>query len=196
MFRYLVLLLIFAGCQSGRNFVIKGHLPDATTDGEWIFLVPLENASKERVDSVMIAKGAFQFKGSAEVPEIFIIRTKPILRLTLQELLVVKEPGKLIVEINKSSSVGGTPLNDSLQHWKEKKMMTDYLYEDLWGQFKIAGEAEKAVIKQKADSLNTRIVDFHFNFVRNNQDNVVGKFVNKIMGDSFSPEQKKSLHRK
>ncbi len=182
MLRYLVFLLILTGCQSGRNFVIMGHLPDVTTDGEWIYLVPLENASKERVDSVMIANGVFQFKGSAEVPEIYIIRTKPVLRLTLQELLVVKEPGKLIVEISRSSSASGTALNDSLQHWKEKKMMTEYLYEDLRQKSKIADIAEQAVIKQKSDSLNALIVDFHFNFVRNNKDNVVGKFVEKTMG--------------
>ena len=196
MHRYLVFLLILTGCQSGRNFIIKGHLPDATTDGEWIFLVPLENASKERVDSVMIANGAFQFEGSVESPEIYIIRTRPVLRLTLQELLVVKEPGKLIVEISRSSSAIGTALNDSLQHWKEKKMMTEYLYEDLRQKFKIADIAEQTVIKQKSDSLNALIVDFHFNFVRNNKDNVVGKFVKKTMGGSFSPEQKKSLNLK
>ena len=196
MFRYLIFLLILAGCQSDTDLTIKGHLPDTSTDGAWIFLVPLENASKERVDSVMIANGAFQFKESAEVPEIYIIRAKPVLRLTLQELLVVKEPGELIVNIGKNSSAGGTVLNDSLQHWKETKMMADYLHEELWQKLKTADVAEQAVIKQKSDSLNARMVDFHYDFVRRNQDNIVGKFVNKMIGDSFSPEQKKSLNLK
>lgn len=193
MHRYLVFLLILAGCQTGRSYMIKGHLPDATSNGEWIYLVPLENASKERVDSFMIANGAFQFEGSIESPEIYIIRTKPILRLTLQELLIVKEPGELIVKIGRNSSVSGTALNDSLQQWKEKKMMADYLNEELMQKFKIAGIAEQALIIQKSDSLNSQIIDSHFNFVRNNKDNVVGQFVQKIVAGSFSPEQKKKL---
>jgi len=193
MRRYLVFLLILSGCQSGGSYMIKGHLPDATSNGEWIYLVPLENASKERVDSVMIANETFQFEGSAESPEIYIIRTKPILRLTLQELLIVKEPGELIVKIGRNSSVNGTVLNDSLQQWKEKKMRTDFLNEELRQKYKIAGISEQALIKQKSDSLNSLIMDSHYNFIRNNKDNVVGQFVQKIMAGSFSPEQKKKL---
>jgi hypothetical protein len=193
MFRYLVLLLIFAGCQSGHDFVINGHLPDVKTDGEWVFLVPLENASKERVDSVKIANGAFKFEELAGVPEIYIIRTKPILRLTYQELLVVKEPGELTVVIGDNSIASGTVLNDSLQKWKEKKEVFDYSHEVLRQKFKKADVAEQEVIKQKSDSLNGLIINFHYNFVRNNRNNVVGKFVKKMMGNSFTAEQKKEL---
>ncbi len=173
--------------------MIKGHLPDASTDGEWIFLVPVENASKERVDSVMIMNGAFQFKESVAVPEIYIIRAKPVLRLTLQELLVVKEPGVLVVNIGNNSFASGTALNDSLQKWKEKKMMADRIYFQLLAQYKAADKISQPIIKQKADSLNAQIVDFHFNFVRNNRNNVVGNFVKKMMEGSFSPEQKQKL---
>jgi len=191
-----IFLLMLLGCQTGNRFMIKGRMQDASYNGEWIFLVPLENASKETVDSVMIVNSEFQFEGSAQIPDIYIIRAKPLLRFTLQELLVVRESGKLIVEIGKNSIVSGTALNDSLQRWKEQKVKTDYLYEELRHQFKMANDADQSAIKQKADSLNTRILDFHYNFVRNNRDNVVGKFVNKVMGGSFSPEQQKNLNLK
>lgn len=191
-----LLLLILIGCRADPHFIIKGQLPDKTYDGETIYLVPLENAVKERVDSAIIADGMFRFKGTIRTSEIFILRAKPVLRYNLQELLLVKEPGEVTAKIGKSSSVGGTALNDSLEQWKEKKAVADYLYEELRHQFKMANEADQSVIKQKADSLNTRIIDFHFNFIRRNRDNVVGKFVNKVMGDSFSPEQQKSLNLK
>ncbi|HZL11199.1 MAG TPA: DUF4369 domain-containing protein [Prolixibacteraceae bacterium] len=196
MLRYIVFLFLLTACQNDLKYTITGQLQDSTFNGEWIYLVPLENTSKESVDSVMIANETFQFEGSAESPEIYIIRTKPILRLTLQELLVVKEHGELIVKIGKNSSVNGTALNDSLQQWKEKKMQADYLNEELRQKYKIADIAEQAVIKQKSDSLNARIIDFHFNFVRNNKDNIVGQFVQKIMAGSFSPEQKTKLNIK
>ena len=71
--------------------------------------------------------------------------------------------------------------------------MADFIYEDLKHQYKMANEADQPAIKQKEDSLSIRIVNFHYNFVRNNRNNVVGKFVKKMMGSSFSPEQIKEL---
>ena len=168
----------------------------ASYDGEYIYLVPLENSSIKRTDSTLIANGIFQFKGSAEAPEIYIVRARPLLRLTLQELLVVKEPGVLKVNIGNNSRTGGTALNDSLQKWKVKKMMSDSLYYQLLGQYKVADKTLQPLIKQKADSLNNANMDFNYRFVRNNLHNVVGKFVNKVMGNSFSPGQQKNLNLK
>jgi len=191
-----ILLLILTGCQSGHQYIIQGHLSDATSNGEWIYLVPFENASKETIDSVLISNSVFQFEGSAEVPEIYIIRAKPLLRFTLQELLVVRESGKLIVAIGNNSMVSGTALNDSIQKWKEQKVKADYIYEEFMQQLKLQGEIDQTLITQKVKALNTLNVDFNYTFVQNNRDNVVGKFVYKIMWDSFSPEQQKSLNLK
>jgi len=190
------ILLILTGCNTSDVFRINGSMKDASYDGEYIYLVPLENSSIKRTDSTLIANGIFQFKGSAEAPEIYIVRARPLLRLTLQELLVVKEPGVLKLNIGNNSSTGGTALNDSLQKWKEKKMMSDSLYYQLLGQYKAVDKTLQSQIKQKADSLNTATLDFNYLFVRNNIDNVVGKFVNKVMGNSFSPEQQKNLNLK
>ena len=191
-----ILLLILSGCQTGNRFIIKGQMQDASSDGEMIYLVPLENSTKARMDSSMITKGTFQFEGSGETPEIYIIRAKPILRLTLQELLVVKENGKISVKIGKNSRVSGTALNDLLQKWKENKMMGDSLYAELREKYKLASTADQLAIKHRADSLNKVNVDFNYNFVQKNYSNVVGKFVGQIMAESFSAEQKTSLNHK
>jgi len=126
---YYILLLLLVGCHSKEDYNIQGHLPDKSFDGEFIYLVPFENAVKEKVDSALIKDGKFRIEGVAQHAEIYIIRAKSILRFTLQELLVVKEPGELTVSIGSNSIVRGTALNDSLQHWKEKKLMADYLYQ-------------------------------------------------------------------
>lgn len=189
-----ILLLVLAGCQSKDQYSILGHLPDKTFDGEFIYLVPFENAVKEKVDSAMIKDGKFRIEGVAQHAEIYIVRAKPLLRLTLQELLVVKEPGELTVSIGANSLVSGTALNDSLQHWKEKKLMANYLYEQMKQKYKITDSTQQPAIRQAADSINSRMIDFNYQFVRNNKDNVVGKFVYKLMSSIFSTEQKMSLN--
>lgn len=185
---FLILFLILTACQSNSGFIIKGQLPDKTYDGEVIYLVPLENAIKERVDSATIRDGKFHFQGETKKSEIYIIRAKPILRFRLEELLVVREPGEVIVTIGTNSSASGTALNDSLQHWKEKKKIFDSLNEGLVNRLRIADESEKFTLNQKADSLSKFAKDFHSKFVENNKNNIVGKFVEKIMGSSFSRE--------
>lgn len=189
-----IFLLILVGCQNDNHFRIQGQMPDKSYDGEFIYLAPLDNPIKGRIDSAIVVNGLFTIEGAASSKEIFIIRARPLLRLTLQELLVVKEPGNLIVLIGQNSLVSGTALNDSLQRWKVRKLMGDRISSGLLMQYKSADAEGQKIIQQKADSLYRMNVDFTYNFVRNNRDNVVGKFVNKIMGDSFTPEQKKRLN--
>lgn len=72
--------------------------------------------------------------------------------------------------------------------------MTDYVFEELKQKYKIANHAQQAAIKLAADSINNRVVDSNYRFVRNNRDNVVGKFVYKLSGSAFTPEQDMSLN--
>ena len=99
----LLLLACLTGCKSDHNkFTIEGTVPSTKYDGEWIYLVPAEGANSSNVDSTKIKNASFTFKGDVE--RIAIIRTRPILRLSLQELLVVTEPGDIKVVLNSPSS--------------------------------------------------------------------------------------------
>ena len=46
--------------------MIEGTLPSVKYDGEWIYLVPMENAPG-RVDSVKITNASFSFSGQGVV---------------------------------------------------------------------------------------------------------------------------------
>lgn len=189
----LFIFLIVSSCTENNRFSIKGKLPDKTYDGEWIFLVPLVNAPVERVDSTIIKDGRFSFSGKVNEPEIFIIRPRPLLRLSLQELLVVKEPGQIQAYIGQNSSAKGTALNDSLQNWKDQKQQFDYQTTVLQKNISNAAVTEKDSIQIQIDRLTARKGNYYFNFSKNNSDNVVGELVIRMMKGSFTPEQKKEL---
>ena len=92
------LLCLFA-CQSNDSkYIIKGTLPTAQQDGEWIYLAPMENASIENIDSTRIENARFTFQGTGE--EMKVLRMRILLRLKFQELLVVTEPGVTSVRIH------------------------------------------------------------------------------------------------
>lgn len=91
-------------------------------EGKKIFLVPVDGpATMETVDSVVITNGKFAFQ--SEPGEMKSIRIDFRYRTGVEDLLLVMEPGDVEVIIDTISSGKGTPMNDTLQLWKERTML-------------------------------------------------------------------------
>ncbi|PZX16822.1 uncharacterized protein DUF4369 [Breznakibacter xylanolyticus] len=194
MVRYLAMLMFcIYGCSEGARFVIRGQLQGAQYDGEKIYMVPIENASLHRIDSTVIKNGQFWFDGVADTIEIYVLRARPLLRLQLQELLVVKEPGDIQVTLSENSVASGTSLNDSLQMWKREKMQLDSLYYSYYNKIRHSNDSVKSLLMDSLTSLQNRSVAYHFGFVKHNGDNVVGQLVQKMMEGAFTQDQRNEL---
>jgi len=190
----LFLIVLFVGCKTDKSYTIKGSVPGSGFNGEYVYMIPMDNFASAKVDSTIIKDSSFVFSGVADSAEIYILRAqKPLSRFELQDILVVKEAGNIRAKFEERSSITGTALNDSLQRWKENKEHADDLYFELSNKITKADSLEKIPLTIKADSLKKANIDFHFNFARNNRDNIVGKLVKRIMGTSFTQEQKKEL---
>lgn len=116
-------LLMVASCGEtsgpgdGKCY-IHGTVVGSQYEGKRIFLVPLYGPkTAEYVDSIEIKDGKFEF--TTDSMKMFTILLDYHYRYGTQTLLVVGEPGNLQVTIDSISFAGGTPQNDSLQHWKE-----------------------------------------------------------------------------
>ena len=108
---------LLASCaEQDKGYVIYGTVSNPDLEGAQVFLVPLENPTKETIDSVYIINQMFEFRGTEE--RIADIRIERFKRLGNENLLVVTEPGETFVTIGEVSSSRGTPQNDSLQVWK------------------------------------------------------------------------------
>lgn len=107
---------LLAACSQEKEYVIYGSVSNPDLEGAQVFLVPLENAVKETIDSVYIQNQMFEFRGTEE--KMAEIRVERLKRLGNENLLVVTEPGETFVTIGQVSSGRGTPQNDSLQVWK------------------------------------------------------------------------------
>jgi len=176
-----VFLLICFSCTENKS-VIEGIVPNASYDKEVVYLVPVKNASSKTVDSTVIRNSRFQFKIKSEKQnQIFIVRVKPILRLDLQDLLVVTEPGAVYVNLNKTSSSSGTPLNIVLQQWKEKKFVADSTYYMLNRQYnKETDESEKARLQSESEKIMNEYKTYEDGLVEKNKDNPVGQFIRSL----------------
>lgn len=107
---------LLASCSQDKGYVIYGTVSNPDLEGAQVFLVPIENAVKETIDSVSIHNQMFEFRGTEE--KMAEIRIEMYKRYGNENLLVVTEPGETFVTIGQVSSGRGTPQNDSLQVWK------------------------------------------------------------------------------
>lgn len=170
MEKYVVvfLLICLSSCGYNETCVVEGRLPGKEYDGEIIYFVPVKNATVETVDSTYIENASFRFEKKIRQQDIVIVRTRPILRLRLQELLIVREAGKVEVQLDSISSATGTPLNDALQQWKE--------------------------VQTQKPRISADYSTYNYTFVRDNKENILGRFVYSMVKHSFTDEQKQELN--
>lgn len=126
IFTLLAGAVLLASCSRNKEYVIFGSVSNPDLEGAKVFLVPLEKAAEENIDSVCIRNRMFEFRGIGEkMAEIRIEMSKGY---GSENLLVVTEPGEAYVTIGPESSAKGTPQNDSLQVWKN---LTEQYYDQL-----------------------------------------------------------------
>jgi len=176
------LIICFTGCSKNES-VINGRLPDASFDNEWIYLVPIKNASKKTVDSVLIRDSSFQFKLKPKKQnQIFILRVKSLLlRMDLQNILIISEPGIIDVRLDKHSMASGTPLNQILQQWKEEKRISDSTYYSVFRKCKKeTSESEKAQYQSELKEISEKYQTYADSLAEVNKDNIIGQFIRSL----------------
>ncbi|MBP5364648.1 MAG: DUF4369 domain-containing protein [Bacteroidales bacterium] len=185
IFLSLLALVSLASCNENKTYIIEGALyGGGKFEGETIYLVPFENP-ENRIDSAFIHEGRFRFDGKVENAEICKIRMRPMMRLFIQELFIVKEPGHVRTILSKRSYTQGTPQNDSLQAWIDYKAATDSVIIAINKQKKRASDDELKALSQKQDSIQI-VFDKHNRGVVERNNNAFGDFVNKYATISAS----------
>lgn len=175
--------ILVISCASNKNnkFVINGTVPSNKYDGEKVYLVPAMNDNPTNVDSTIIFNGKFTFKGDTE--RVSIVRLKPILRLKLQDLLVVTEKGMITVKLDNNSMGGGTPQNKLMQQWKDAIMNSNISFAKMQ-QAKANGkkgiELKNAIddanlAKRNADSITLKII-------HSDKKSTISKFLSSMTG--------------
>lgn len=147
IFTLLAGVVLLASCSRNKEYVIYGSVSNPDLEGAKVFLVPLENAAEETIDSVCIRNRMFEFRGIGE--KMAEIRIEISKGYGSENLMVVTEPGEAYVTIGPESSAKGTPQNDSLQVWKN---LTEQYYDQL-----------SILMRQKKNLEAMKLRDSYFN---------------------------------
>lgn len=121
----LLLLVIFTSCS--RKYKIEGSSSVTSLDGKMLFLKTLQNGDWVAIDSAEVVHGLFKMNGSADsvVMVTLYMNNEGIMPLVL-------ENGTIEVSISNSQLFAkGTPLNDKLYEFIDKRNVMEVKIEEL-----------------------------------------------------------------
>ncbi|MCI5982123.1 MAG: DUF4369 domain-containing protein [Marinilabiliaceae bacterium] len=175
-------LMALSGCVHDDSYVIEGTLYGGRNfEDQTIYLVPFAGASADNIDSAIVHDSHFRFSGIATKDDICIIRMRPMMRLFIEELIIVREPGHIYTRLSQTSEAAGTPLNDSLQAWRNFKLHQDSLVKVLKKEVKRATPERAAEIATLQDSIRSVFYKQTQVSASYNSDNAFGEFLNRYV---------------
>ena len=188
-FIFFVFTVCFTTCTTQQS-VIEGTLSSDRYNNEVVYWVPFKDASSETVDSGRIKKNTFRISISDHnLNKMGIVRVKPLLRLGLQDILVFAESGTVHVHLDSVSRATGTPLNEKLQYWKDRKRTYDVDLYALRRKLRTADADDQPSIKIEMENVSKEYHNDIFQIVVENKDNELGKFLYSLHKGRFTPEQ-------
>ena len=159
------------GKEQSNQFTINGTVGEEF-NGQMVYLCNSGDL-KTPTDSVLVADGKFSLKGTVDTAWIAALRTSEQM---MTELIV--EPGTIVM---KTDSIGGTPLNDSLQQFVSSLDLNNIesQMEELIPQYYNAPNAKvRAEVEHVLDSLDEMRINLTqeacWKLYNKNGDNVLG----------------------
>lgn len=183
-----VAAMVFVGCQESKVCKIHGTVVGEQYEGKRIFLVPFSGpATAETVDSIEIKDGKFEF--TPDSMQIYKILLDYHYRFGTQPLIVVAEPGDIMVTIDTISSAVGTPQNDSLQVWKEltEKHQREYgaLMRLVNANVKQNDTIEAAKVKEQAQKIHVAYKNRTRAMAANMEGTILGSFLKGMFPHTY-----------
>ena len=174
-----VLLVAIVGCGGNKNkYTINGTLVDEAFEGANVYMFDVENQTV-KLDSTVVANGAFAFRGKLETP---IVAT--IVALTVDNkhkmMECVLENGTIVVDLDENK-LSGTPLNEALANMKNVGADETALLQALYKEYLTAPTEEKRkLVEAKYDSVleiyTAKELAALENVFAENGDNVLGAY--------------------
>ena len=170
-YTFLLITVFFTACTS-PNSVIEGTLPSDKYDRQVVFWVPMEGEHPRPVDSTHIQNNTFRLVISPHnLNKMGIVRVRPHLRLALQEILVFTEAGTVNVHLDSLSRATGTPLNETLQYWKDRKRTYD-----VESFPEISGTVQSTTLKKPVENIKVNLLFLKHDFTEITQTDKEGRF--------------------
>ena len=181
VFPLMLMLVLFASCS--KRYKIDGTSSVTSLDGKMLYLKALQDDDWVTVDSAEVVHGLFKMKGQADSVRVVVLYMGDEGLMPL-----VLEDGRIRVSIaNTQMEAGGTPLNDKLYDFIDKRNSMELAVEEVErkeARMVLDGVALDDIheqLQQEADSLVHAMDTYVKDFIEGNFENVLGPSVFMMM---------------
>lgn len=186
---FLLLTFILVSCSTKKDqYVINGAVQGV--DSGAVYLQKFDSEKWVNIDSTLLQKGEFNFKGTIEIPEMWqiVMDEKKVVVPVLVENSQIDV--SIFPDSLDKSIVKGSVSHDKYQQYITSRELIDRKMEKLYDEWKKAREAGDSIIMNRADSLST-VLDGEMkallqNFVKANPATVVSPYL--VMRNSWQFE--------
>lgn len=200
----IIVILIFAlatnACtrENQQQFEIHGKITIPDMEGSLIYLAGLEGNTLVYADSTVISDSTFVFVGIQDKPQLkFLIPLRRVSPSYAPKPFIL-ENGRIEAVISDSSlHVTGTPLNDELNKYRQKKIEFESMKKKLDGNYK---DSLRKMTKEMETEFLTRYKaiekaesDYVVNLISKNNDNVLGGYIMLENRYTLSNAQKQAI---
>jgi len=194
----LITIAIFAlySCGSkGPSYTIKGTVNVPEVNGKYAFLTKTVNREAITLDSVAIANGAFEFKGTVEYPLMYTIQIEGAPKVDF-----VVDNAEISVAIDpEAKKISGTPVNEAYQKYLDEYNTFNMQMNDLRNEYKakkedgsLTSEVEED-LNNKSEEIYEQITELRKTFVSANVNNPAGQAIFRQIASGLSVDELKTL---
>ena len=185
--------MLLAACSSDPAYKISGTI-EGVADGETVYLQEVKGREFIKLDSAVVANGAFTFNGRQdEAVNRFITYTPAEGKRMMTDFFL--ENGNITVALGEETTVAGTPNNDVYQAFKKENAVLNKEMRALYEKSKAEGltEEQNAEIEKQYEELDAKASTLIYNTIDANIANAVGIHLFPNYSYQFDLAQQKAL---
>ncbi|MBR5612179.1 MAG: DUF4369 domain-containing protein, partial [Bacteroidaceae bacterium] len=165
--------MTLAACTSEPAYKISGTI-ESVADGEYVFLQEAKGRELIKLDSAVVANGAFEFNGRQDVAVNRYITYNAEGKRKMADFFL--ENGNITIVLGEENSVSGTANNDIYQAYKKEAGALNKEMRALYQKSKEEGltEEQNAEIEKQYEEVSNKLEALTFNTIDTNITNAVG----------------------
>ena len=200
--------VILMGCSTKPGYQLTGKVSGADFNGKYVYMYEFGKRDAAPVDSALVDKGAFLFKGEQATPELRVLRFAPEAMEAISpretgpgqnrpySAVLVLENAPLTVTLNTISTIAGSPENDAIQGFvneMEKIQVEETAFSSSIGNYDSLSTEAKAEVETKAEALFNRRLDLAGKYAEANATKLSGAFVFRTFSSYLSETMQQAI---
>lgn len=195
-------VLLLAACDGKSGFTIRGTVSTPELNDQYVYLQPYDTRQTSPVDSTLVKNGTFSFKGSQDIPALYVIHFAPDIVKPMRNspgknapysAVFPLENGTISVVLDEQPSISGTPMNDEIKAFQQKLSDLQAGRKQLIDESRSQDEKVVSDAEEKLDEMDIKVTKAIMEFFNANIHNPIApKYFSEFRYD-LNDDQKNAI---